>query len=402
MQIVMVGPFGLRPKGTMSVRALPLARALADRGHQVTLLLPPWSYPQDSGRRWQEDGVTVENVPLPPLPSLWPLTLTGRLARRVLALRPQVVHCFKPKAYAGLVHYLLWWRRRLPRGRGSPSPRLVVDTDDWEGPGGWNEVVDPTTGRPTYSWPQRRLFAWQERWGLTHADRITVASRALETLVWSLGVPPEHVVYLPNGVGVPPPPAPRPHRRREGPPTLLLYTRFFEFDPARPLRVLQRVRETVPQARLLVVGKGLFGEEETLLRLAQAMGLAQAVHYVGWVEPQALGDHFAEADLALYPFDDTLINRTKCAVKLLDLMAWGLPVVADAVGENAQMIVHGESGWLVPPGDVEAMAAAVIHLLQQAPLRQRLGEGARRRVMARYTWEHLAAYAEEAYGFTRR
>ena len=150
------------------------------------------------------------------------------------------------------------------------------------------------------------------------------------------------------------------------------------------------------------MGKGLFGEEQTLLRLAQEMGLTQAVHYAGWVEPQALGGPFAEADLALYPFDDTLINRTKCAVKLLDLMAWGLPVVADAVGENAQMIVHGESGWLVPPGDVEAMATAVIHLLRQAPLRRRLGEGARRRVMARYTWEHLVAYAEEAYGFTRR
>nr|HID12861.1 hypothetical protein [Anaerolineae bacterium] len=166
MRIVMVGPFGLRPRGTMVVRALPMAQALAARGHTVTLLLPPWQNLEDAGRCWEENGVTVENISLPrwgragegaslppPIPGLFHLLTALRLARRALALRPEVVHLFKPKAYSGLTHWLL---ARLPRAR---RPRLVVDTDDWEGPGGWNEIGP-------YTPAQRRFFAWQERWGL--------------------------------------------------------------------------------------------------------------------------------------------------------------------------------------------------------------------------------------------
>ncbi len=86
--------------------------------------------------------------------------------------RPDVVHLFKPKGYAGLV---------MPLLRGIP---VVLDTDDWEGAGGWND-------RGLYSPMQRRLFAWQER-SLPHrAAHVTVASRTLETQQWGLGVPPD-------------------------------------------------------------------------------------------------------------------------------------------------------------------------------------------------------------------
>jgi len=445
MNVVMVGPFGLRPRGTMGVRALPMARALAARGHGVTVLLPPWQNPEDAGRCWEEDGVVVENVPLPPqIPGLFHLLTALWLARRALALRPDVVHLFKPKAYSGLTHWLL---ARLSRAR---RPRLVVDTDDWEGPGGWNEIGG-------YTPAQRRFFAWQERWGLTHADAVTVASRALESLVWAMGVSRERVFYVPNGVegwrgeeG---------RGRREGGggkredgcsildagslmldggvqdrgssvehPVVLLYTRFFEFPVSRVVEVLQRVRERVPEARLLVVGKGLFGEEKELLRLAAESGLSVAnyasritdhasrvthhvsrftfhvsgsvpdVTYLGWVSPEALPSCFAQADVAIYPFDDTLVNRTKCAVKLVDLLAAGVVVVAEAVGQNREYVRHGETGWLVEAGDVDGFAGAVVRLLQDEVLRERLGQAAARDVRERFAWERLVAVVEQAYG----
>ncbi|MCK4450330.1 MAG: glycosyltransferase, partial [Anaerolineae bacterium] len=225
MRIAMIGLFGLRPKGTMSVRALPLATALVARGHRVDIIMPPWSYPQDSGREWEEGGVSIRNVTLPPrFPFLWHLMITWRLARQALALRPDVVHCFKPKGYAGLAALAFWFLKRL----GLTKARLVVDSDDWEGKGGWNEI-EP------YTWLQRRFFAWQERWGLTHCDALTVASRALETIVWSLGVEPGRVFYVPNGVvsgsefRVPSSES----RIPTGHPVVLLYTRFFEFQVER-------------------------------------------------------------------------------------------------------------------------------------------------------------------------
>lgn len=391
MQVVMIGPFGLRPRGTMAVRALPMARALAARGHAVTLLLPPWQNPEDAGRSWEDHGVRVENIRLPPgLPLLFHLWTARRLVARALALRPDVIHLFKPKAYSGLAHC---WLTLCPRSR---RPRLVVDSDDWEGPGGWNDVTDPTSGRPLYTPVQQRFFAWQEHWGLTHADAVTVASRTLESLVWALGVPPEQVFYIPNGWMPGAEPSPN-CRARDDPPIILLYTRFFEFPLLRVLNLLRQVRERFPEVRLRVVGKGWFAEELRLLEEARRFGLMEAVEYMGWVEPERLPGIFAQATLAIYPFADTLINRAKCPVKLLDLLGAGVPVVAEAVGEIREMIRHGETGWLVPPGDETAFANAVLHLLREPTLRQRLGAQAARDIRERRGWDRLAETAEAAY-----
>jgi glycosyltransferase involved in cell wall biosynthesis len=394
----------------MGMRALPMAKALAARGHTVTMLLPPWQNPEDAGKRWEEGGVAVENIHLPPrVPGLFHLLTGLRLARRTLALNPDVVHIFKPKAYSGMAHWLL---ARLPR-----RPRLVVDADDWEGPGGWNEIGG-------YTPAQRRFFAWQERWGLTHADAVTVASRTLQSLVWAMRGERERVFYVPNGI----------ERREPGvqdqrleagdsdvgskSPVILLYTRFFEFPVLRVVDVLLRVRQHVPGARLLVVGKGLFGEEEELFRLAAQSGLTvqdasaslpsclfasspSDVTYCGFVPAETLPAIFAQATVAIYPFDDTLVNRAKCAVKLCDLLAAGLPVVAEAVGQNREYVRHGETGWLVEPGDVEAFAEAVVRLLEDVSLRERLGSAAARDLRERFAWERLAETVEQAYGVGR-
>ena len=378
----------------MSVRALPMSKALVARGHAVTVLLPPWQNPEDAGRCWEEDGVAVENILLPPgIPVFFHLLTAFRLARRVLKTNPDVVHLFKPKAYSGLTHWLL---ARLPRAR---RPRLVVDTDDWEGSGGWNELGG-------YSFAQRRFFAWQERWGLTHADAITVASRALESLVWALGVSPEQVFYVPTGTGYrkldtrgrePSIDAARSTSDVERP-TILLYTRFFEFPISRVINVLRHVRERVPRVQLLVVGKGISGEERDMLALLQQAGLSDAVEYAGFVEPEALVDYFARADVAIYPFDDTLVNRTKCAVKLCDLLAVGAPVVAEAVGQNREIIRHGETGCLVEPGDVVSFGDTVIQLLEDVQLRTRLGQAAARDVRERLSWDKLAKTVLQSFG----
>ena len=388
----MVGPFGLRPKGTMSVRALPLAKALAARDHKVDIILPSWHSPEDSGKYWEEEGVGICNVQLPPrIPGVWHLWLAGRMLRRLLALNPDVVHCFKPKAYSGIVALSLWGLQRL----GVFTGRIVVDSDDWEGKGGWNEIEE-------YSTFQRIVFAWQERWGLLHANAITIASRALETLVWSLGVAPATVHYLPNGsVTGKLAEGDRDWVRNkyglEGHPVILLYTRFFEFSTERLVEIMRRVVAQVPQVRLLIMGRGLFGEEEVFLDLARAAGIGSAVIYAGWVEYKDLADYFAASDVAVYPYDDTLINRTKCSVKLIELLAAGLPVVADRVGQNSEYIKDGVSGILVE-NRMDAYANAVVRLLSDAELRSRLGVAAQRSVRSEHNWGKLAAVAERAYG----
>lgn len=391
MRIAIIGPFGLRPKGTMNVRALPLAQALVRRGHAVRMILPPWDWPQDAGCKAQDAGVEIENVALPAgVPGLFHLNTTRRLVQRALDFQPDVIHCFKPKAYAGLSAWWLWQLKRL----GRVKARLIVDTDDWEGAGGWNDLND-------YSWAQKKMFAWQEQWSLTHNDGVTVASKALQSIVWSLGVKPEKTVYVPNGVvkaefGVQSAEFRDPH----SPFRILLYTRFFEFKIDRIFEVLRRVVEQEPGAKLLVVGKGFFGEEEQLLKQAAAIGLRGSIEYAGWVDAAALPGYFAQAGVAIYPFDDTLINRTKCSVKLIDLLSAGVPVVADAVGQNAEYIRHNETGVLVPSGDAAAMAHAIIDLLHDREKADRLGTEAAQDMIARFSWDRLVLEVERIYGVT--
>ena len=133
MRIAMVGPFGLHPKQTMRSRALGLARPLVARGHTVRLLMPPWDTPAESDRTWTEDGVELRYIPL----RGGTAGITRQLIRETLTWQPDVVHGFKPKAYSGLVAEWLWrfHRRRI---------RLIMDTDDWEGAGGWNDIAPYT------------------------------------------------------------------------------------------------------------------------------------------------------------------------------------------------------------------------------------------------------------------
>lgn len=381
----MVGPFGLRPLGTMRARALPMAKALAARGHAVTLLLPPWQNPEDSGLRLAAGGVAIENIRLPrQIPGLYHLQVAARLANRSMRARPDVVHAFKPKAYSGLAHWLLYFLR--PRGR----PPVVVDTDDREGPGGWNEVGD-------YTRTQKAFFAWQERWGLTHADAVTAASRTLESLVWAAGVHPGRSFYVPNGIqGQVEAVTRQPAKEGGTGPVILLYTRFVEFSVARVVDLLARIVRRLPETRLLVVGGGLRGEATCLAALAEERGISHALSLAPW-DSRQFPDHMARSALAIYPLDDTLINRSRSSVKLVELLASGLPVVADRVGEAREFIRHGQTGWLVEPGDADEFSGAVIRLLEDPDLRSRLGAAAARDVRDRYTWDRTVETVLQAY-----
>lgn len=417
MRILMVGNFGLWHKGTMGSRALPMARALAAKGHEVCIVVPPWDDPAQSGIEQKIEGVRIVNVKLPPrVPLLWHGLLAISLLVQTLREPADVVHIFKPKAYAGVVQMAAVLLRRLRL----LDVRITLDTDDWEGEGGWNDLE---------SFPRvvKWLIAWHERWCLTHADFVTVASRALESAVLSLGVPKSRVHYIPNGVwsldsratGASPGASSEHGDRKiaqqfrgnwrvtglaacckllDSRPTVLLYTRFFEFRLERVIDVFQRVREAVPNAMLLVVGEGLNGEHLAFARLVNESRLDRNVLYAGWVGAGEIPKWFQLADVAIYPMDDRLINRAKCPMKLVDLLSSGVPVVADRVGQVPEYVEDGVSGILVSPADAAAFAREVVGLLQDGERRRRLGAKGRERVLDLFDWSRLVATVEAAYG----
>ena len=178
---------------------------------------------------------------------------------------------------------------------------------------------------------------------------------------------------------------------------MLLYTRFVEFRLERVVEILREVAAGEPRAKLLILGEGFYGQESELDELLDDAGLAAHVVFTGWVETDHLPDYFAASDVAIFPIDDTLINRTKCSVKLIDLLTAGLPLVADAVGQAAEYVAEDESGLLVPPEEDAAFAGAVLRLLADPELRAKLGAAAARRLREHFAWERLVEEVEDAY-----
>ncbi|MEJ5345391.1 glycosyltransferase family 4 protein [Chloroflexus sp.] len=375
MRVTMIAPFGIRPKGTLLARMLPLAQALQQRGHIVTIVAPPIHNPADGGTARYAGGVMVVHTATPPIGGLaaaiWHTVALWQWARRT---QPDVIHLFKPKGFGGLA---VLARGRIP---------LVVDCDDWEGPGGWNDLLP-------YPPPAKALFAWQERDLPRRANAVTVVSHTLETLIWAMGVPPERVFYLPNGA----PHVEAPARSLSSQPTIVLYTRFWELDLAEVATALAIIQRSRPDARLMLVGKGERGEEQQLLALAADQGWADMIDYRGWQEPAAIPAILAGADVALAPIRDTLINRARGMAKLVELLAAGLPIVASDVG-TARDYLAPDAGLLVPPGDASALAAATLYLLADESARMRLRMAALAAAQ-RLRWENLAPIAEQAYRY---
>jgi glycosyltransferase involved in cell wall biosynthesis len=404
LKICLLAPFGLKTKGTTAARVLPIAESLVRQGHRVRVIVPPWDDPAGSpglllkkNRLEKLNGVEVLFVPVRPGPQS--LMLPVRLTQAALAYRPDIIHVFKPKAFSGLAALLLALARRP----------FVLDTDDWEGPGGYNDLIP-------YSLLQKKLFAWQERDLPQKAAALTVASRTLQTQVWGLGVDPARVLYLPNGI------SPGKYATWTGPHfeqaalqqraklglsednlVLLAYTRFVEFKMERLLQIFRLVLGALPpdkaaKTRLLVVGGGFRGEETRFGQLAQACELADKIIQTGTVQPEELPALLGSGDIALYPFDDNLINRSRCSAKFLDLLMAGRPVISEADGEMPHYHQNGQGGWLIQPGDNAAFAQAAVQLAAlPRPAREDFGRLGALRLEAEYTWDKRVGPLEQLY-----
>jgi len=141
-------------------------------------------------------------------------------------------------------------------------------------------------------------------------------------------------------------------------------TRFF---PVRGTRYLldafPRVRAAVPSTRLLVVGEG--AERDALERQAQRLGISPFVIFAGMREDIAA--HLRLCDLAVVSATDDGVS-----LAAVEALSAGVPLVATRVGGLASVVRDGENGILVPPGDADAMASAIIRVLRNPSLRREL------------------------------
>lgn len=390
MKIVFLAPFGIRPKGTLIARMLPLADELQQLGHTVIIVAPPYTNPEDSGKVETIRGVTVRNIGICGGGVTAAPRLAWRMYRAAMAEKPDLVHLFKPKGYGGLAAMILTLFRRM----GIRQPQLFVDMDDWEGRGGMNDLHP-------YSAAEKALFQFQEDSLPLQACGVTVASRTLQTKAWGMGISRERVLYLPNCVEDPRPGDGQAVRQSLSipldAPVLLLYTRFFDFSQDKLHFLFAEIHRQVPNVRFLVVGKGRNNEEELLLAKGGELGFAPSLVMGGWLEPDDIPSYLSAGDVAIYPFSDNLISRSKCPAKLTEILRAGVAVVADAVGQLAEYVKPGVSGVLCNPDDWQEMADRAAGLLLDVKLSRETGATARRYLLEKFSWSDYAARLDQFY-----
>lgn len=139
----------------------------------------------------------------------------------------------------------------------------------------------------------------------------------------------------------------------------------------------------LPNWRATIAGDG---HVEAARAKAAEYGLADRVELPGWVDGPRVAELIASADILVLPsFTENL------PLSIIEAMASGLAVVATPVGAVPDIVRNEETGLLVPVGDVEALTAALTRLVEDQPLRQRLGAAALRLHREKLD---LAPYAE--------
>jgi glycosyltransferase involved in cell wall biosynthesis len=165
------------------------------------------------------------------------------------------------------------------------------------------------------------------------------------------------------------------------------------------IRALAVLKACGHRARLYVVGGNserpnpeATPEIGRLTTLAEALGVGQQVHFVGRRARGELSFYYSAADVFVTtpwyePFGITTLEAMVCAK----------PVIGSAVGGIRSTVVHGVTGFLVPPEDPEALAGRLQQLWSSPTLRAQFGAAGRRRAMRIFTWDHVAAGLASVY-----
>jgi glycosyltransferase involved in cell wall biosynthesis len=207
-------------------------------------------------------------------------------------------------------------------------------------------------------------------------------------------LPPHKVIVIHNGVAIPSDPSPESEVSRRlgfGEDVLTVgvvanLIRYKGHDVY--LRAWALVIDQVPHARTLLIGEGPMRAE--IERSVAELDLGSSVLLLGSRSdvPRLL----AAVDLVVHPSLQEGFSNA-----ILEAMAAGKAVVATAVGGNSEAVVDGVTGSLVPAGDAEALAAAVIRLLEDPTERSRLGSAGRSRVLEQFSVDAVVQRYQATY-----
>jgi glycosyltransferase involved in cell wall biosynthesis len=227
--------------------------------------------------------------------------------------------------------------------------------------------------------------ATQIRKSLSKASALTVPSGYLQEVFRRFDIASE---VVPNIINLERFRNPKPHRdiRRH-----LLVARNLEpiYDNETAILAFALVHSRYPEATLTIAGSG--PEASRLQALANSLSLSAAITFTGRLEPQAMASLYREIDIAINP---SLVDNMPNSV--LEALASGVPVVSTNVGGVPYIVSDGETALLVPPRSPEAMASAILRIIDEPRLCAQLIDNGLAEVQ-RYTWDTVWPLWEKVY-----
>lgn len=266
------------------------------------------------------------------------------------------------------------------------------------GAAGWFELLSRPQSAPVVTTVHPpvesiRLPVELRRRVLMSADAVIAASRSMEVRIGEFEPrlrPRLHCVHCGHAMT---PPVPMPSGR--DPAVFVGFGRLVEakgFDVA--LRAFATFLKHRPEgARLVIAGEG--PARASLETLAANLGLQPSqVTFTGWIAPKDVPGLLAAATAVVVPS----VWAEPFGLVALEAGIAERPIIASRVGGLPEFVIDGETGWLVPPGDPDALALALQEVQQDPERAERLGRNARRKAVREFSIEHCLDRYSEIYG----
>jgi len=353
--------------GGQERRVLAESLGMRDRGHDVWIATPPGGALAERAA-----AVGLDVIPLSFRRSLLPISARS-LASVVRRVKPDVLNSHSSADS---------WSAALARWLG-PLPGALVRSRHISA-----RVAPGTLHRFLYG----------------QADHVITTGESVRADLAASGlVPPDRSTSIPTGVNLErfqPLPGRRADARQflgveaEGP--VIGVVAYLRRDKGHAvlLRAIPRILTSQPACSLVIVGDG--PERINLEALARELGIETSVRFAGLRE---------DIPIVLSAFDifcQPSVRNEGVPQSVLQAGAAELPVVSTTVGGIPEAVVHGETGFVVPPDDPGELAGAISTLLADARLRSRMGQAGRRHVSQRFSVQRMLDLTEEAYSAARR